>query len=135
MDRKHKAVPNCINKKDRLVNKILPKSMNTCKLPEDLWVGLCPIPSSQSGPSLLQSSAMTTSQFPKSSTSNVRCFSGSRLINTCGTSSSKIPTHSKQLKSQLHYKVENVTKRAKTGHICTNYTCSENLTFLNLCLL
>ena len=26
-----------------------------------------------------------------------------------------------------------VTGRAKTGHICTNYTCSENSTFLSLC--
>ena len=29
---------------------------------------------------------------------------------------------------------QNVTGRAKTRHICTNYTCSENPTFLNLCL-
>ena len=28
----------------------------------------------------------------------------------------------------------NVTGRVKTGHICTNYTCSENSTFLSLCL-
>ena len=27
-----------------------------------------------------------------------------------------------------------VTGPAKTGHICTNYTCSENGTFLDLCL-
>ena len=27
-----------------------------------------------------------------------------------------------------------VTGPAKTGHICTNYTCSENGTFLGLCL-
>ena len=27
-----------------------------------------------------------------------------------------------------------VTGPAKTGHICTNYTCSENDTFLGLCL-
>ena len=27
-----------------------------------------------------------------------------------------------------------MTGPAKTGHICTNYTCSENGTFLGLCL-
>ena len=28
----------------------------------------------------------------------------------------------------------NVTGPVKTGHICTNYMCSENNTFLGLCL-
>ena len=32
------------------------------------------------------------------------------------------------------YVALNVIGRAKTGHICTSYTCSENSTFLSLCL-
>ena len=40
-----------------------------------------------------------------------------------------------ELNVQLKFTLRiNVTKPAKTGHICTKYTCSENSTFLGLCL-